>query len=150
MDVTLERRGPTDSYPALAPAYVVRETVFVREQAVPRTIEYDGHDRDAVHVLAFADDTPVGTARLRVVAPRTAKFERLAVHEQYRNRGIGSRIFDELEAIARERECTEAVFHAQTRLQSFYERRGYEAVGDPFDEAGIPHVKMRQSLSEAG
>ena len=146
MEVTLERRGPTDSYPVLAPAFVVREAVFVREQAVSRRIEYDGHDREAVHVLAFADDTPVGTARIRLPTSSTAKFERLAVLKAYRNQGIGGRIFAELESIARERGCTEAVFHAQQRLLAFYKRRGYEPVGDPFDEAGIPHVKMRRVL----
>lgn len=146
MGITLERRGPTDSHPVLAPAYVVREQVFVREQSVPRRIEYDSHDHEAVHVLAFAAETPVGTARIRTPTPTTAKFERLAVRPSYRNQGIGSRIFDELETIAREWDCTTAQFHAQCRLQSFYERRGYEAVGAPFDEAGIQHIKMRSSL----
>lgn len=32
--------------------------------------------------------------------------------------------------------------HAQTHAVAFYERLGWSAQGDVFDEAGIPHVVM--------
>jgi predicted GNAT family N-acyltransferase len=32
--------------------------------------------------------------------------------------------------------------HAQTTAIGFYERHGFKAIGLPFEEAGINHIKM--------
>ena len=32
--------------------------------------------------------------------------------------------------------------YAQAHLRTFYERHGFAAVGDVFDEDGIPHLRM--------
>ena len=36
--------------------------------------------------------------------------------------------------------------HAQLTARGFYERAGYAAVGDVYQEAGIAHVTMRRAL----
>ena len=36
--------------------------------------------------------------------------------------------------------------HAQTHALGFYERLGYEAYGEEFPDAGIPHRAMRRAL----
>ena len=38
------------------------------------------------------------------------------------------------------------MLNAQSHAIPFYERHGYRVVGDPFDEAGIPHVAMERAL----
>lgn len=46
----------------LKSCFAVRSEVFVVEQSVPESIEYDAYDADAVHVLAVdADGAPLGT-----------------------------------------------------------------------------------------
>jgi predicted GNAT family N-acyltransferase len=52
------------------------------------------------------------------------------------------------ETIARERGLDACVLHAQRRVAEFYRRQGYEVVGEPFEEAGIPHVEMRLELTD--
>lgn len=48
-----------------AACFAVRTEVFVIEQSVPESIEYDAYDAVAVHVLAEGPDgTPLGTGRL--------------------------------------------------------------------------------------
>jgi predicted GNAT family N-acyltransferase len=37
--------------------------------------------------------------------------------------------------------------HAQVTARRFYERAGYEEVGEEYEEAGIRHVTMRRSLT---
>ena len=40
----------------------------------------------------------------------------------------------------------EIVLHAQVVVAGFYRRLGYVEEGDPFDEAGIPHIGMRKKI----
>ncbi|MYT19125.1 GNAT family N-acetyltransferase, partial [Streptomyces sp. SID7760] len=49
----------------LKACFAVRTEVFVVEQSVPESIEYDAYDAVAVHVLAVSPDgEPLGTGRL--------------------------------------------------------------------------------------
>ena len=49
------------------------------------------------------------------------------------------------------RGVTEIELHAQVTARGFYERAGYTAVGEEYEEAGIAHVTMRRgSLSPRG
>lgn len=131
---------------ALADAHAVRLAVFVEGQGVPEEIEIDGEDDDARHLVAYDGETPVGTARLREPDPGVAKVERVAVVESHRGRGIGRRLMYDLEDLARGEGMDEAVLHAQTAVEEFYEALGYETTSDVFEEAGIPHVEMRKAL----
>mgnify|MGYP001410885457 CR=1 FL=1 len=40
----------------------------------------------------------------------------------------------------------EVLLHAQSSAAPFYLRAGYSVEGDPFEEAGIPHLAMRKRL----
>ncbi|MFB6311239.1 MAG: GNAT family N-acetyltransferase [Salinirussus sp.] len=130
----------------------IRQAVFVDGQDVPPEIEYDGRDESAWHVVAYEGDKPVGTARLRDPEPGVAKIERVAVRASDRGRGIGRLLMAEIENLARKEGLEEAVLHAQTRVEGFYEKLGYERTSAVFEEAGIPHVEMRKYLrrSEEG
>src|SRR5882672_10152170 len=86
-------------------ASAIRFRVFVEEQGVPRSIELDDLDAVCVHALAYDDGgtpdpgTVIGTGRLLP----DAHIGRMAVLEQWRGRGVGSRILQSLMDKARER-----------------------------------------------
>lgn len=126
--------------------FAVREEVFVEGQGVPPDRERDGHDDEATHLLARADGTAIGTARLRRLDDDTAKVERVAVREPFRGSGWGRRIVTRVEAVASERDVGTLVLHSQTAVEGFYERLGYSTTSDVFEDAGIPHVEMEKSL----
>ncbi|AYA36988.1 GNAT family N-acetyltransferase [Hymenobacter oligotrophus] len=128
----------------LEQAFAIREKVFVEGQNVPRELEHDAHDQaGATHYLAQATDgTPCGAARWR----RTeggVKLERFAVLEEYRNQLVGSAI---LKAVLRDVQTMHpeatVYLNAQLRAVPFYERHGFEKVGEQFTEADIQHYKM--------
>jgi predicted GNAT family N-acyltransferase len=124
----------------------VREAVFEREQGVPREEERDGLDPFCRHVLARAlDGRPIGTARL---AP-DGKIGRMAVLLPWRGRGVGSQMLAILLDLARALELKEVWCHAQLSALGFYARHGFEAEGEVFEEAGIPHRRMRRPLAAA-
>lgn len=131
---------------ALADAFDVRVDVFVDEQDVAEELEFDEHDEDALHFVAYDGDDAVGVARLRASGrqdgERVGKVERVAVRQSHRGGGWGDAVMDAVEDAARQEGFGVLVLHAQTQAEGFYARRGYETDGEPFDEAGIPHVHM--------
>jgi predicted GNAT family N-acyltransferase len=131
---------------ALATALEIRREVFIEEQDVPEDLELDGLDGEATHFLARADGEPVGTARLRDYGDGLAKVERVAVREPRREEGWGERIMTAVEEHAREAGYDRVRLAAQVPVVGFYERLGYEVVGEEFMDAGIPHRSMEKPL----
>lgn len=145
-----------DADDAREDAFDVRHEVFVDEQGVDEALEYDEYDdpeADAVHFVAYSDETdapdadPIGAARLRTAdASDIGKVERVAVREPWRKTGVGRALMLAIEAQADEQGLTALTLHSQTHAAGFYRELDYESVGDEFTEAGIPHVKMRKQL----
>lgn len=131
----------------LAAAYAVRHQVFVGEQGVPVELEVDEHDPDADHVVArLADGRVVGAGRLVVAPGGVGHLGRLAVLAEVRGAGVGVALVRALEDLARARGLSSVVLGAQVYAVGFYERLGYTAYGEDFDDAGIPHRWMRTEL----
>ena len=126
-------------------AYAVRHQVFVEEQAVPPALERDEFDDLAIHLVALRGDDVVGTLRI-VVSGGSAKIGRMAVLAAERNAGIGSRLMERAIEVARTMNVKEITLHAQLTAKEFYEKLGYCAEGDIFEEAGIAHVSMRHAI----
>jgi predicted GNAT family N-acyltransferase len=63
-----------------------------------------------------------------------------------RGHGHGAAVLEELHRQAVRRGVTAIELHAQVSARGFYERAGYTAVGEEYEEAGIPHVTMRRPL----
>ncbi|MCY0921200.1 GNAT family N-acetyltransferase [Streptomyces sp. H27-G5] len=139
----------------LAACFAVRTEVFVVEQSVPESIEYDAYDAIAVHVLAEGTDgEPLGTGRLlhgpealgKTGAPEIGSLGRLAVAKSARGLGVGAALVRAIEAEAARLGLAAVDLGAQTHALAFYERLGYEAYGPEFQDAGIPHRSMRRRL----
>lgn len=124
----------------------LRRAVFIDEQRVPEADEWDGLDDQALHVLAWEDDRPVGTARLRWLADGVAKAERVAVVRDRRGSGIGRRLMVALFQAAREGGATRMDLGAQVAAIPFYESLGFTVEGPVFLDAGIPHRHMHRNL----
>jgi predicted GNAT family N-acyltransferase len=144
--VTAHVAGPADR-PEVA---ALRTRVFVDEQGVPPEIEQDDRDATAVHVLSRGLDGPlagrvVATGRLLVDGERAA-IGRMATDPAVRGRGHGAAVLAELHRQAVLRGVREVELHAQVSARRFYERAGYTAVGEEYEEAGIRHVTMVREL----
>jgi predicted GNAT family N-acyltransferase len=126
----------------------VRRSVFIREQSVRESEEWDGLDAASTHFLAFAGYRSVaGTARLRITPQGEARAERVAVVPAWRRQGVGRALMDAIEAEVRARGHDTLVLHAQVRAVPFYESIGYVAEGDEFEDARIPHRAMRKGVA---
>ena len=124
---------------------LVRTVVFILEQHVPEVMEWDEFDAISLHALACDDDKqPIGTARLLP----NGHIGRMAVLKQWRNRGIGSAMLQELLKESVKRGSTQAMLSAQAKAVGFYEKFGFKTNGEVFMEAGIPHVEMILTLNQ--
>jgi predicted GNAT family N-acyltransferase len=133
--------GPHEVWAALD----LRREVFVDEQGVAIEEDRDGRDDQALHLVAFDGGELVGTCRLLVDGDRI-KLGRMVVKATARGRGIAGLLLAEADARARDLGARTIVLGAQLTATGVYERAGYVAYGDVFDDAGIDHVMMRKDL----
>lgn len=126
-------------------AFAVRIAVFVEGQRIPRSEELDELDAVAVHCAGYADGAPVAAGRL-LLADGYGKIGRMAVLAPHRGTGLGAGVLDALEREGATRGMRHFKLSAQLHARSFYERYGYTAVGDVYDEVGIPHIAMEKRL----
>ena len=126
----------------------LRMAVFVQEQGIDPAIELDEHDATAVHAVAYNRlGQAVATGRLLYAAPGDARIGRMAVDRVVRGQRWGRMVLDALVQAAQARGDAEVTLHAQRSAEGFYRRAGFELQGEPFEEAGIPHITMRRALS---
>lgn len=130
----------------IAAAMTIRHSVFQLEQGVNPALEFDGKDKTATHIIAYLNEQPVGTARVRYLDNHTAKIERLAVLSTARGLGLGKKIMEKALEIATQQNIKEVVIHAQAYIKGLHQKLGFQEEGEIFEEAGIPHVKMRKKL----
>jgi predicted GNAT family N-acyltransferase len=116
---------------------------------VPPEIEQDDRDATAVHALSRDDSgRVVATGRLLLGDDGRAAIGRMATDAAARGKGHGAAVLAELQRQAVEHGMVEIELHAQVTARGFYERAGYTAVGDVYEEAGIAHVTMRRRLAD--
>ena len=121
----------------------IRYDVFVVEQGVPEVLEWDEADERSVHALAEdSRGAPIGCARLLA----DGHIGRVAVTRNWRGRGVGTALMNRLIDEARRRGDPRAIVNAQVAAMPFYERQGFCATSETFDEAGIAHRVMERAL----
>jgi tRNA(adenine34) deaminase len=119
----------------------IRFDVFVHEQKIPAEFEIDEHDPVSDHAIARIkkDGMPIATGRLLP----DGHIGRMAVLKAYRGTGAGLAILQFLTEKAKEKGFAEVKLSAQTYAIPFYQRAGFVAYGDEYDDCGIPHRMMR-------
>jgi ElaA protein len=123
----------------------LRAQVFVVEQHC-FYLDPDGKDLIARHLLAYREGALVGY--LRIVPPGASFPEhaigRVLVVPGARSDGVGRALMREaLAAIERSQGRVPVSLAAQAHLRAWYEAMGFQAVGEVYEEAGVPHLDMR-------
>ena len=126
------------------PASRVRRIVFVEQMGVPPEIDLDGTDDPGIHLVLMHGRRAIGTGRL---IPRTARIGRVALLSEYRGRGLGAQIVIRLMREAVRLALPAVELNAQAYAVGFYRRLGFLPLGPLFDDAGIPHRRMRRALA---
>jgi len=135
----------TASNALLEQALKLRRAVFVVEQDVPGSAEFDWLDETAEHLVAVEAaswSVPAGLSfdREQMVLQRVAvdSAQRGAESIDARRRGRTARAAAGVQRID---------MHAQLHAVGIYESAGFVAHGKPFDEDGIQHIAMTLELT---
>ncbi|WPC75498.1 GNAT family N-acetyltransferase [Vibrio porteresiae] len=120
----------------------IRDEVFIQEQGIDPTLEFDGCDADALHALITIDGQPVATGRLL----NDGHIGRIAVLAAYRGQGVGAQVVRSLIKEAELQGYARVYLGAQVHAVDFYRKLGFVSFGDEFVEAGIPHLAMEKNL----
>ena len=121
-------------------AFRLRRAVFVTEQKVPEDEEFDADDLAATHVIAIAAGEVCGTLRV-IHDAEHIKIGRVVVAIAARGRGAASAMI--AHAIALQPQGSRFYLTAQTDKTALYEKFGFVAFGDIFDDGGMPHIAMK-------
>ena len=105
-------------------------------------------DKEGVHFVAVLDGEVVGCAGLYPQGEHVMRLRQMAVSPRLQRQNIGARLLSFAEDWARDNAVVRIETHARLVARGFYERCGYEAYGDVFEEISIPHIKMRKSLKD--
>ena len=121
-----------------------RFNVFYGEQNC-RYPDLDNVDYKSIHLALFHGVRVVAYARLfrgkeagQWVVGRMLTIER--------GQGWGRYLMDRIIEEAKRQGATSLLLHAQTQAAPFYEKLGFAAFGDVFQEAEIPHVFMKKAI----
>ena len=132
----------------LQKAFAIREKVFIEEQQVDRSEEFDAFEEESYHFIAFNDGLPAGASRWRKTA-KGVKLERFAVLPEFRGKGIGSSLvaatLDHINAEVKQK-GTALYMHAQLDAVPLYEKHGFKKVGKMFEECDIQHFEMQKII----
>ena len=120
----------------------LRREVFIVEQNVPEDVERDDYDATATHVVALLDGNVVGVLRILFLSEHV-KIGRVAVARAARGHGIATLLMNFAMAFARDRGETKFYLTAQTDKLALYEKLGFTAFGDEFQDGGMPHLAMK-------
>ncbi len=132
-----------------------RDTVALRDRILraPLGLKFDENDlqREAseIHIACYCegDSFPVGCAILCPSGEDAAvKMRQLAIDENAQGRGIGTTLVEFCEQETRELGKDLLFCHARIQAAVFYEKLGYRKTGEPFEEVGLPHVRMEKEL----
>lgn len=118
----------------------IRRHVFIEEQQIAESLEWDADDPVSTHFLMTCAAEPVGTARLL----EDGHIGRVAILPAWRGRGLGEQLMQAVMDHAHERGMRTLLLSAQSYALDFYRRLGFQVCSAEYLEAGIPHFAMRR------
>ena len=130
-----------------SPARLIRQAVFVEEQGFAN--EFDDTDDSAWHVVLSIDGEPAACGRTfpKEGCDGTYIIGRVAVLPPFRGRRAGRMLMGALEAQAQKLGAQRIELSAQEQAMGFYQKLGYQAVGDLYNDEHCPHMLMVKTLS---
>lgn len=126
-------------------AVALREEILRKPLGLSFTKEELEMEKEHVHIAGFLGQEMCATAVL-VPDGEEMKMQRVALKSSFQGKGIGSSLMRFCEEYAVKHGFKSIYCHARGTAVNFYQKNQYALEGEPFDEDGIPHRKMRKTI----
>jgi predicted GNAT family N-acyltransferase len=125
----------------------LRIRVLLQPIGVPASFINQDKEKTDILIGAFEEEKLVACCVLTPKENGTIQLRQMAVETHKQGTGIGAALVAFAEKTAKEAGYTNLMMHARSAVTDFYTKSGYEIIGDPFEEVGIPHRIMQKVLS---
>lgn len=130
-----------------------RYEVFACEQEITCENDFDDKDKECMHLFVVDNkngvDRVVGYCRLLPpgLSYEEASIGRVLVLKEYRGKGIAKEMMIEaINEIEKNYKVNKITLSAQCYIKGLYKSVGFKEVSEEYEEAGIPHVKMKLGI----
>ena len=103
-------------------------------------------EKEDILIGFFEDEVLEGCCILTPDNKTNVRLRQMAVISGLQGKGIGQVIMNFAENVARDRGFKVLHMHARKSAVGFYQKLGYEIVGEAFEEVTIPHFEMQKNL----
>ena len=124
----------------------LREDLLRKPLGISFTKEELEKEKSDVLIGAFDDDDILGCCMLVEMEPGVVRLRQLAVLNNLQGKGVGTAILQFSENLARDLGYKKITMHARKNSVDFFEKLGYQTVGEEFIEITIPHFEMHKEL----
>ncbi len=126
----------------------LRNRILLRPIGIP-DFGWEHNDASSWHFIASEGGKVIGCVVLVRLDQQASKTQliQMAVEREFQGQGVGRMLVEHLISFASENRVREIRIHAREDVTAFYERLGFEIVGEPFEEVGIKHRHMLKQLS---
>lgn len=132
--------------PAYALAVALRRDILRKPLGLEFTEAQLASESGSFHLTAWEDEALLGTLLLTPLGDGAIQMRQVAVDGRKQRSGVGRALVAEAEAEAARRGFARMMLHARDTAIPFYEKLGYQRVGDEFTEVGIRHQEMEKDL----
>ena len=123
---------------------ILRNKVLLQPIGIP-DFGWEMKDSTATHFVACKSNKVIGCVLLHPEQEQQerAQLMQMAVDPLWQSKGIGGQLIEELVSYCQIQGIKEVFCHSRANVVKFYQKLGFTTYGDPFEEVGIFHRKMR-------
>lgn len=132
--------------PAYQAAVALRDEILRKPLGMHFTPEQLAAEAEQWHLVVLRGQQTVGTLVMVPKPEGRIVMRQVAVTQGMQGSGIGRLMVLEAERRAKEEGFTWLTLHARDVALPFYYKLGYEDLGAPFIEIGIPHQEVQKRL----
>lgn len=121
----------------------IRKSVFSDEQGYDVKLDPDEVDQFATQFILYEDNVPQSIARLFQNEIGKYQIGRVATQADARGKGYGIQVMEAIISHCKlQRASSYIELHSQVHAIPFYEKVGFQTIGDVYLEDGEPHQSM--------
>lgn len=98
------------------------------------------------HIGCYHQSRLIGVLVIKTIDNSNVKIRQVAIDHDYQGCGVGSKLMTYAEAFVKDLGYNKITLHSRKRVELFYNKLGYQKLGDMFMEVGIEHVAMYKTL----